>query len=103
MGGKTADEARYGEPYIQEFNPFGCEVVYHDHELANKEKFEPRGNKGVFLVYAASGAFKRLDLESLKKYIEEGGVIRVIATKNARVNPIALPGQGAEVLHRRPL
>ena len=91
LAGKTAYEARHGEPYVKELIPFGCEVVYHDHELASKDKFEPRGSKGMFLDYSASGAIKILDLESLKKYAEEGGTIRLVVTKNAKVNPASFP------------
>ena len=47
LAGRAAYEARYGEPYIKDIIPFGCEVVYHDHELAGKDKFEPRGSRGM--------------------------------------------------------
>ena len=35
--------------------PFGGHCADHDQELADKDKFEPRGSSGVFADYAASG------------------------------------------------
>ena len=93
LDGRTPYEGRFGKPYSGILFPYGCKVIYHDQELASKAKFEPRGSVGCFTGYHVSGAIKIIDLDSLCNHVERGTALKIVVTKNAKVDPHAFPAR----------
>ena len=95
-GEATPWHDRFGEKWHGPLFPFGCMVVYRPPDpYKSRQKFAPRGRKGIFLSYFLlpgniwKGDFVVADLEEMVNNID--GKIRTFRIKEAR-----LPPQGIE-------
>ena len=91
-GDATPWHDRFGEKWHGPLFPFGCMVVYRPpNPYKSRQKFAPRGRKGIFLSYFLlpgniwKGDFVVADLEEMVNNID--GKIRTFRIKEARLPP----------------
>ena len=56
-GGKTPYEVKWGRRHTVTLLPFGCEVFVQV-EAGQRDKFDARGRRGIFVGYAGSGGIQ---------------------------------------------
>ena len=88
--GQTPYEEYRGRPFAGTVIPFGCRVLFLEHNQEKKDerlKFEPKSKDGVFLGYAQYGGSLVLDVAAFR----DKKAIRVVTTRDTTIRDNEFP------------